>query len=421
VLFVAAAEAAYWVAASPAGTRGTRYIVLHLVLTLLMLGVWATTRAHPREQRWTFVAGILARMLLVGVPMFTSSDVVRYLWDGRVALAGLDPYRTTPAAAAALIPAAWPRPAIHTTLATLYPPGALALFAFCAGFGPVWSLWVWKAVVLCASLLTLVLTATALQHAGLQRHLPLVALSPLLVLEGGVGAHVDILAALSIAGALVLVQRERAALTGMMLGVGALVKLLPAVAVVPLAAALGWRRALHLVAGAGAVVTLGYAGAVALGLWPIGSIFVFFRDWRFASPIGALQAALGGWHIVSLLSGGAAAAALVSIALRCRDGRWAPRLPYALALPLLASPVVFPWYLIPLVPALALAPSAFLIAWVSVLPLSYEVLDGSGMWEPAAWVPWVVAAGWCVGGAIDRLVRSVRARSGASAFQECAM
>jgi Glycosyltransferase family 87 len=416
-LFVVAAAAAYWVAASPAGTRGTRYIVLHLVLTLLMLGVWATTcPPASAEQRWTLVAGILARALLVAVPVFTSSDVVRYLWDGRVALAGLDPYRVTPSVAAKVIPAAWSRPPVHATLPTLYPPGAIALFALCASFGPVWSLWAWKAVVLCASILTLLLTATALRQAAAHRHLPLVALSPLLVLEGGVGVHVDMLAALSIAGAVVVAQRKRPALTGMVLAFGALIKLLPAVAVVPLAAAMGRRRAVRLVAGAAAVVALGYAGAFVLGLRPIGSVVVFFRDWQFASPMGAVQAASGGGGaIVWALSVAAAAVGLADIGLRCRDGRWGPRLPYALALPLLPSPVVFPWYLSSLVPALALAPSAFLVAWVSVLPLSYEVLNQVAVWEPAAWVPWAVAAAWGVGIVIDlRLKRGRRSSCSAS-------
>ncbi len=52
--------------------------------------------------------------------------------------------------------------------------------------------------------------------------------------------------------------------------------------------------------------------------------------------------------------------------------------------PFLLSPVVFPWYLCPLVPLVAMKPSAALLAWVIAAPLTYEVVN-SHSWEPAAW------------------------------------
>lgn len=404
-LFVVATGTAYLVAASPPGTRGARYIGLYLVLTALMGGVWMTSRSAPAaEQRWTLAAGLLARVLLVAVPAFTSSDVVRYLWDGRAALAGIDPYRVVPNTAAPVLPAAWPMPLVHTNLPTIYPPGAIALFALCASFGSVWSPWLWKALVLSASIVTVVVTDRALGAARVRRHLPLVALSPLLILEGGVGAHLDVIAALSIAGAIILAQRKRAALTGVALGLGALVKFLPAVAAVPLAVALGRRDGARLVAGAAAVCAVGYAAAFLVGFHPLGSLLVFFRASRFGSPLAAAHAAMGESNITLMLSIAVAAISIGIIGLRSRHGRWPIHVQYALAIPLVLSPVVFPWYLSPLVPALALAPSAFAIAWMTVLPFSYEVidrLDSLGVWQPAPWLPWIVGAAWSLGVAID--------------------
>ena len=48
----------------------------------------------------------------------------------------------------------------------------------------------------------------------------------------------------------------------------------------------------------------------------------------------------------------------------------------ALAIPLLISPVVFPWYLSALVPLLALRPNIYgIAACLIIMPLTYEVLN----------------------------------------------
>jgi hypothetical protein len=60
----------------------------------------------------------------------------------------------------------------------------------------------------------------------------------------------------------------------------------------------------------------------------------------------------------------------------------------SVALPLLVSPVLFPWYLMPLVPLLALWPNKYLIAWMLIMPLTYEVLGdflAYQQWHPAQW------------------------------------
>ena len=81
----------------------------------------------------------------------------------------------------------------------------------------------------------------------------------------------------------------------------------------------------------------------------------------------------------------------------------------ALAIPLLISPVVFPWYLVPLVPLIALRPSGFWIAWATAVPLTYEVIDrfdSVGTWQPASWQLWIIGASCCLGLAVDVVRRA---------------
>jgi hypothetical protein len=405
-LFVLAATAPYEIAARADGDRAVAYIELHLFMTAIMVAAWIGTRRLPEpDTRWLVAAGIAARVLLIGVEPFTTHDVERYLWDGRVLLAGIDPYATTPDdPEVAHLREHWPTPEEHARYSTLYPPAALALFAFAAGSGKVAAPWVWKLLVTGASVVLLLVMASLLRQRGQERHLPLVALNPILVLEGGVGAHVDLAAAAALAIALWMFDRARSGRAGLALGAGALLKISPILATLPLALAARTPRASgRLVGGAAAPAGVVLGALLLFGVVPWGSTGAFFAGWRFGSPIGLLLADLP--SAVPLLVG---FAAYCAIAWRARYGTPWLSVFAALALPMLLGPVCFPWYLAVLVPALALRPTWFGIAWLAAAPLTYEVIDGfdaTGQWSPAAWPQVVLAAAWVAGLAIDTVER----------------
>ena len=393
---------------------------------MMLLAWWATPLllassnrvAHanllpwPSPVWWLVFVGILARLWLFGVDPYTSNDVDRYLFDGRVALTGLDPYLTAhDHPALAHLRAIWQPPAEHAKYPTLYPPLAMALFSLCAAagaiFGVEYAQLAWQGLVVAASITSLLLVVRILEKAGKIQHLALVALSPLLILEAGVGLHLDALSTLAVVAAVYAWQHRRPGWAGVFVGLGVLIKLLPLMLLLPLlllqpSLARFWRMA-----GASVLtVVAGYASLLLLGLRPFGSLGVFFEKWRFGSPLyTAFESTLGGQGM-ALLSGGLILVAVLLIAVAAFKRRWLIRgdelpacvgycLQLALALPLLISPVVFPWYLSPLVPLLALAPNPYLLAWLIAAPLSYEVLDGfvhDGTWMPATWPVWLVAA-----------------------------
>ncbi|MEM7412695.1 MAG: hypothetical protein AAF430_20860 [Myxococcota bacterium] len=377
---------------------GTWAILQYTGLTACMWLAWRTTpdEARLRAPTWLLLCGIAARLVLLPVDGYLSNDAERYLWDGRVALEGLDPYRTAPDdPRLATLRTQWPTPAEHAAYPTLYPPAALAVFSFAAAAGVDASVWVWKGLCAGAGLGTLFFVLAFLRRTGAQRHFALVALSPLLVLETGIGAHVDAFSTLGIAVALWATTRGEATVAGIALGCGALFKLLPALAVLPVAVAFGRPGAWRCIAGAGGAIGVGYGAALALGLRPAGSLWIFFERWRFGSPLfDALdRLSPSGFvlPVVLFLGGGAFAAALWS----ARRGSVVSGVQIALLAPLALSPVVFPWYLSALVPGLAAAPSVPMLAWISLHPLTYEVLNGfqaSGRWDPADW-PLVAIAG----------------------------
>lgn len=400
LVFLLVTGAIYFAASSSPGTRGAYYIAIHLALSTLMIcAILTNQESNSKKHSWTLRTGLLARVLLLGVPAFTTTDVHRYLWDGFAALAGLDPYRVTPEMSAAQIAVGWPKPINSAGYATLYPPGALGLYAFSAAFGERMAFWVWKALTTGASVLTLLIIRKLLSARNCERYLPLVAFSPLLILESGVGAHVDAFSGLSVAAALLALERRSLFLSGAFLGVGGLIKFLPLAAVFPIAV-VERRNALRLIIGAFSVMICGYTVALILGFHPLGSLIVFFQKWRFGAPIYSATAFLFERNLSRFFAVCAALAIFTTALLK----HPASKVVWFLAFPLLISPVVFPWYLIAVVVATSVYPSAFMMIWAMTMPLTYEVIDrfdSSGVWRTAIWPLWVIGFGWVVGFLVD--------------------
>ena len=68
-----------------------------------------------------------------------------------------------------------------------------------------------------ASIATLLLGTSVLKRADRLQHLPLLALSPLLILESGEGVHLDIFTALAILAAIYFWQSKKLLLVGVLL------------------------------------------------------------------------------------------------------------------------------------------------------------------------------------------------------------
>lgn len=403
---------------APPGHRAAAYTVAHLAMTALMLRAWVTLSRAPDRRSLDAVvrAGTVARVLLVAASPFTTTDVARYLWDGAVALHGRDPYALPPLAASlAGLRAAFPVPLDHLDVATCYPPLAVFSFALCAATGPHLALWSWKVLTALASIATVRVTWSALRGTDRAADVVLAAWSPLLMLEAGVGAHVDVFVALSVAVALSAARRDRWTLAALAGGLCAAFKLVPGIIVVPLV--LRAPRPVWCAAVSLAPVALSFAVAEALGMTPPGSLPVVAESWSFAAPVwtalyarfpaddGAIRAGLA---IVGL-----AGVALVSLPRRRLDDGARD----VFGVHLLTSPVLYPWYGVPLASTAAFAPRRWVLALLAVLPVSYEVLDlyqRTGQWLPSRWPVGLIAVAFVAGFALDVAVAS-KARHGSIA------
>jgi hypothetical protein len=120
-----------------AGTLARKDTIVGLMLVSAILyafAVWLVTKYALAGRSVVAIIGIAAllRIILLASPPFMSSDVYRYVWDGKVQVAGYNPYEFIPQDSAL---ASLRDTAIYENInrkeyaRTIYPPAAQILFA----------------------------------------------------------------------------------------------------------------------------------------------------------------------------------------------------------------------------------------------------------------------------------------------------
>jgi len=386
----------------------------------LFAGAWLAfaaaawlVRGVPKRAAALLILGgcLLGGIAAASGPSRQSDDLYRYVWDGQVQAAGIDPYAYVPAAPqlAALREDSflWPgphtswcvapgtkdpdqsgdllpgctlinRPSVHT----IYPSVAEAYYYAVDELAPHGSRY--KPIQLAAALLALA-TAAALM-LGLRslgrdpRTAALWAWCPVVLFESGNGAHIDVLAAFFAVCALVVLARDRGVpgrgtaariIGGVLLGLAVGAKLTPALA----APAALRRRTLTAGTAAAATFVLTYLPHVfAVGGKVIGYIPGYLNEQGYDSGRGFL---LLGMILPQSLC--AAAAVLITTAA-------------ALAVYFFGDPSR-PWRGAMVMTGLGLFLTTPGYGWYSVLLCAFVALDGSVEWLALALTSFVTQTG----------------------------
>jgi alpha-1,6-mannosyltransferase len=400
----------------------------HMALTLALLGaaflgllfVASRLEAAPVPVGGAILLGaLLMRLPLLPLPPTLSDDVLRYLWDGKVAAAGMNPYALAPEAEklTPLRDEIW-RNLPHKEVPTVYPP--LSLAAFSIAIRLPFPMPAWKLMATGADLAACWLLVLAALRLGLPAgRTAWYAWNPLVALEVAGMGHVDALGvAAMVAAVLLLLPRSRPLPAGTAAAAGVLAKLVP-LAALPMWARQSGRPGRFLAAALGLTAVAALPVVTATGGIPPGLVTygvsweydgpLFEPLWRLLDAIHAapalargldhLKAATETWHGLNLLypylypqflakillAGGMAAAVLLS--LRERDpvagtGRLLGRL-------LLCSATVYPWYLLWVLPWAALRRDVAWRALSGLILLSYvPQFFGVALW------PWVYLGIW---------------------------
>ncbi|MGH8903601.1 MAG: glycosyltransferase 87 family protein [Egibacteraceae bacterium] len=217
-----------------AGQAGRVYwIALAGGAAVLAAGMALASRAEPRAGLLLVLgAGALFRLVLVPTPPVLSDDLYRYLWDGRVQAAGINPYAHPPNAPE-LEPlrdeAVWPR--INRPHApTIYPPATQAVFTSAWWLG-LRTPTAWKIVTAVVDIAAMLLLARLLGELGRDRRAVVAyAWNPMPVLAFGHSGHVDAFVVLGLVAAGLAWRAGALRRLGLCLGLAAAVKLYPLIA-----------------------------------------------------------------------------------------------------------------------------------------------------------------------------------------------
>jgi alpha-1,6-mannosyltransferase len=328
-----------------------------------------------REIALILAIGVLTRLILLPTSPSLSTDAYRYVWDARVASAGIDPYAYPPAApeVAGLRDSRIYPNLNHPTWQTVYPPPAQAFFRTVYWIAPD-SLTAMKLALGIAELLALAALLLLLLTLDLPAgRLAIYAWNPLLIVEIWGSGHLDALVLAAVTAAALASARRRDALAAVLLGLGTLVKLYPAT----LFLLLPGRRRLSVIAAFLGIVTASVVVTGGPDRWPFGPIGRYVRD-EYFNP-GLVRSFVN----EPMLALAATAAWAIAVAWRGGGAHLAARAVSLVTGVIVLGPSVFPWYVVWLIPLLAVTPSISLIAFTGTVAFAYAFFIS----QPWA-IPW---------------------------------
>lgn len=352
---------------------------------------------------WLGVAVVARLAMFVSLPHL-SDDVYRFIWDGRLWLAGRHPLEAVPAEVVR-----WNLPGLDAALFhrlnspdyfTVYPPVAQALFGFIAfaSDSAQGSLLTLRLLVLLAEAGTVALLMRVLQHYQLPvQRVRWYALNPLIILEFTGNAHLEAFLIFFLTLFIWGWTQGRGWCMAVGLAGAIGVKLLPLMFLPLLGLAWGWRRGIPLLLAVGVLL-----GAMA---WPMyephvvasfgTSLGLYFQKFEFNASLYYLLREYGfwrwgyntvqsiGWKLAVVSAGLIVAYSFFEVFVRKfrMPANPASVLLFGYVVFVLFTTTVHPWYVAPLVALACLSRWRFPMVWSGVVMLTYAGYTADGYIE----------------------------------------
>lgn len=365
-------------------------------------------------------ASFVFRMTLVFSEPLLSNDIYRYLWDGMVSNAGLDPYRYVPDSPhliglrdEAIFPLV-----SHRDVHTIYPPFLQFLFQGAAFFtsSPVFL----KGVFVAFDMATILVLMRLLRTLGKSIAWVLIyAWNPLVIMETALNGHADVVAVFLFVLGLLLAIQARSIWAALALAGSFLTKFY-ALVFIPFLEDVRtrWKTVLLLVGACVLLILVSYVPYLDSRPYWLAGLKTYATTWDFNSPIYSIlhdelkdRMTMDGTVLGLSTDNRPRLAAriilgssivLVALVWFFRHYRLSYheqkgnllRVAFVVTgWSLLASPTLHPWYLIWIVPLLCVIPNTAWILLTGLVVLSYDALRSfhqSGIWteDPVirAWI-----------------------------------
>ncbi len=359
------------------------------------------------------IAGILFRiMLLFSLPNL-SDDVYRFIWDGRLAANGINPFSHLPTEIIQMPPVNGITKELFGQLNspdyyTIYPPVLQGVFWLTAKLFPVnvfASVVFMKCIIFLVELGTVFLLIQLLKKISLPIHLSLLYfLNPLVITELTGNVHFEGVMIFFVLLAFLLVLKNNWQGSPIWLGLGIATKLVPVLFIPLFVNRLGWKKGLlfSLVAMITTVVLFAFVFDLATTQHLIQSVDLFIRRFEFNASIYYIVRWVGtmirGYNIIAI-----AGPVLYSIAAgiilflsfgsknNSRQSFFSKAL-FIITIWYLFSTTVHPWYICLPVALAVFTPYRYAMLWSFTSILSYAAYQ----FNPVSENLWLVGAGYII-------------------------
>lgn len=338
-----------------------------LAYLLAVRELWVTARFPKRTIYFSLALAFLWHVAFLRVPPGPDDDVHRYVWDGRVQRLGHNPYLLIPSDPAYVgLHTDETRALNNPEVPSPYPPGAQLFFR--AAMAIHESAFVLKvAFVICDIAIVLVLL-DVLRRTGQAAHWVLAyAWHPLLAVEVAGSGHVDVVGVLLLVVSVAALLRRWRAVAAVTFALAVAVKFLPIV-LLPL-----YYKRIRLRDGALAAAVFGllYVPFMDHGRILFGSLGTYIQRFRFNDPVFATLERVIPPQVVAGLA--ALTGLLIAVRFRRRAAELCgDALAWPMAASVLCAPVVYPWYLLWMLPFMRSISTLPILIWtVSIIPTYY--------------------------------------------------
>jgi alpha-1,6-mannosyltransferase len=343
--------------------------IVGLQTPLYLAAVWLGLR--KRESRSVLIIGLifaaLFRLSILFSPPYLSDDIYRYIWDGRVQAAGINPYRYIPADQSLVSlrdEKIYPHINRRDYARTIYPPAAEVVYFLTTRVSE--SVTWMKATMVGFEVVAVWAVIQLLASSGIPRQRILIyAWHPLAVWEFSGSGHLDAIAIAFIALALLARRRNSEVGVGLTLACATLTKFFPIVLAPVLYKRGGWKMPLTFAI----TVVLAYSPYLGVGVsGALGFLFGYATERGIESGeqffllsairrLSGFQVPTTAFIIVALLGGAGLVVWCWRRQSRAEESYLMNALTIGTVFVVLLSPD-FAWYFAWLVPFLCFIPSA---------------------------------------------------------------
>jgi alpha-1,6-mannosyltransferase len=340
------------------------------------------------------------------MPPGLDDDIHRYVWDGRVQRLGYNPYIVVPSdPALASLHTSETRTLNNPEVPSPYPAGAQLFFRTVTSIHE--SIFALKVAFLVCEFAIVLVLLDVLRCTRQGEHWVLAyAWHPLLAIEVAGSGHVDIVGVLLLLVSAAALLRRWRAVAAMSFGLAVAVKLLPIV-LLPLY----WKR-VRMRDGAMVAIVLGllYAPFLNHSRIPIGSLGTYVQRFRFNDPVFAALERVAAPQVVAGLAVLVGFLTVIWMRRKSAEGS-SDAFAWPMAASLLCAPVVYPWYLLWLLPFIRSTSTVPIMIWtLSIIPTYYvwHLRTVGRPWLVPGWIMMLEYGSVAVAAAIVALRRITR-------------